>query len=68
VGVDESWRDHVPGGVDGLFTADLFPGNGRDPAILYADIRNGIVQRFGVHDPAISNDDIEMAAHIKISY
>jgi len=53
VGVDEPGRDHMARGVDGLPAADLFPGNGRDPAILDADIRNGIVHRFRVHDPAV---------------
>ncbi len=63
VGVDEPGRDHMAGGVDRLLACDLFLGDDGDPAVLDADVGDGVVLGFRVHDPAIQNDQVIVFGH-----
>ena len=55
VQIDEAWRNHQAGGVDGGAAFQRRSGNGLDLAAGNAQIANGVEAAFRIDDAAVAN-------------
>ena len=61
--VDETGRDDMAVRVDGFLAADRLFGNDSDSAVPDADVGNGVVRRFRVHDPTTQDHEVVIIGH-----
>jgi len=63
MGIDEFRRNHMAGGVDRLFTADLVLCEGSDVSILDTYVGDRTVLRLRVNAPFVEDDEVVVGSH-----
>ena len=65
VAIDKSRCNHQPFGIDGFLACNLVFSDDGDLAVLNADVGDGVLLGFRVHDPASVDDQVIIGSNCR---